>query len=75
MKTAIHLGNELSEDGKMDIDNRQKKEAFVTRSLEVREQFSFAHPMEILQAGQHHGQGCSQESSDGDEGLLPFYGE
>ena len=31
-------------------DTRQKKAAFITRSLEVREQFSFAHPMEILQA-------------------------
>ena len=50
VKTATHLGNELCEDGTMDTDTRQKRAAFIDRSLQVREQFSFAHPMETLRA-------------------------
>ena len=50
VRNATHLGNELCEDGTMDMDNKEKTAAFITRSLEVREQFSFAHPMEVLQA-------------------------
>jgi hypothetical protein len=50
VRTATHLGNELSEDGTMDMDNKEKTAAFITKSLEVREQFSFAHPMEVLRA-------------------------
>ena len=34
----------------MDMDNKEKTAAFITKSLEVREQFSFAHPMEVLRA-------------------------
>ena len=50
VKTATHLGNELCEDGTMDTDTKQKRAAFISRSLEIREQFSFAHPMEALRA-------------------------
>ena len=50
VKTATHLGNELCEDGTMDTDNKQKRAAFIRRSLEIREQFDFAHPMETLKA-------------------------
>ena len=50
MKTATHLGYELCEDGSMATDTKQKTAAFITRSLEVREQFFFAHPMEALRA-------------------------
>ena len=50
VKTATHLGNELCEDGSMATDTKQKTAAFITRSLEVREQFFFAHPMEALRA-------------------------
>ena len=50
VKSATHLGNELSEDGSMDMDTKEKTAAFITRSLEIREQFSFAHPMEVLSA-------------------------
>ena len=50
VKTATHLGNELCEDGTMDTDNKQKRAAFISRSLEIREQFDFAHPMETLKA-------------------------
>ena len=52
VRNATHLGNELCEDGTMDMDNKEKTAAFITRSLEVREQFSFAHPMEVLWAVQ-----------------------
>ena len=60
VKTATHLGNELCEDGTMDTDVRQKRAAFIDRSLQIREQFSFAHPMEALRAVNvyccdHHG--------------------
>ena len=50
VRTATHLGNELCEDRTMDTDTRQKRAAFIDRSLEIREQFSFAHPMEVLRA-------------------------
>ena len=32
----------------METDMRQKRANFISRSLEIREQFSFAHPMEVL---------------------------
>ena len=50
VSTATHLGNELCEDGSMDTDTRQKRAAFIDRSLLVREEFSFAHPIEVLRA-------------------------
>ena len=50
VKSATHLGTELSEDGSMDMDTKEKTAACITRSLEIREQFSFAHPMEVLSA-------------------------
>ena len=50
VKTATHLGNELCEDGSMDTDVKQKRANFIDRSLLVREQFSFAHPLEVLRA-------------------------
>ena len=51
MSTATHLGVDLSEDCTMDTDIKYKNAAFITRSLEVREQLSFAHPMELAKAG------------------------
>ena len=50
VKSATHLGNELCQDGSMDMDIKDKTAGFITRSLQVREQFSFAHPMEVLRA-------------------------
>ena len=50
LRTATHLGNELCEDGSMDTDTRRKRAVFIDRSLMIREQFSFAHPMEVLRA-------------------------
>ena len=32
------------------MDTKEKTAVFITKSLEVREQFSFAHPMEMLRA-------------------------
>ena len=37
VRAATHLGNELCEDGSMDTDTRQKRAAFIDRSLLVRE--------------------------------------
>ena len=50
MSTATHLCVEVSEYGTMDTVIKYKNAAFITRNLEVREQFSFAHPMEVLKA-------------------------
>ena len=37
VKSATHLGNELCEDGSMDMDTKEKTAVFITRSLEIRE--------------------------------------
>ena len=50
VRTANHLGNELSEDCTMDQDIKHKKADFIDKSTEVRESFSFAQPNQILQA-------------------------
>ena len=54
VSTASHLGNVLCQDGSMEMDVREKTAGFITRSLLVREQFSFAHPMEVLKAVRVH---------------------
>ena len=48
--TATHLGHELHESGTMEFDTRVKRAQFISNSLEVRELFSFASPLEILTA-------------------------
>ena len=48
--SATHLGHELHETGEMEYDARVKRGQFITNSLEVREIFSFASPMEIIAA-------------------------
>ena len=50
VSSAAHLGPLLSEEGTMDKDIKDKKAAFITRSTEIRETFSFAHPVEVLNA-------------------------
>ena len=50
VKTATHLGHELSEDCKMDLDMRNKRADFINKSTEVRECFNFAQPNQVLQA-------------------------
>ena len=48
--SATHIGHLLTEEGTMDKDIKEKKATFITRSTEVRETFSFAHPEEVLKA-------------------------
>ena len=50
VSSATHIGHILSEEGTMERDIKEKKAMFITRSTEVRETFSFAHPEEILNA-------------------------
>ena len=48
--TATHLGHELSELGTMEQDAREKRAAFISRSVEIRETFKFASPVDVVQA-------------------------
>ena len=48
--TASHLGHELHESGNMEHDAKVKRAEFIDKSVEVRETFQFASPVEILQA-------------------------
>jgi hypothetical protein len=48
--TASHLGHELHESGTMDHDMMVKRAIYISRSMEIREQFAFAHPREQLAA-------------------------
>jgi hypothetical protein len=48
--TATHLGHELHESGTMEHDARVKRVMFISKSLEIRETFSFASPVEIMRA-------------------------
>ena len=50
VKTATHLGHELSEDCNMEQDMKCKRGEFIDKSTTVRETFSFAQPNQILEA-------------------------
>ena len=50
VKTANHLGIELSEECNMNQDMKHKKADFIDKSTEIRESFSFAQPNQILEA-------------------------
>ena len=50
VKTATHLGHELSWECNMEEDMRCKRGAFISKSTEVSESFDFAQPNQILQA-------------------------
>ena len=50
VRTASHLGHELSEKCNMEQDMKVKRADFIRKSTEVREAFSFAQPNQILQA-------------------------
>ena len=50
MSTATHLGHELHESGTMDYDAVVKRATFIKQSVEIRETFGFASPVEILTA-------------------------
>ena len=47
---ATHLGHEFHESGKMEMDTRMRRGAYIGRSLEVQDAFSFAAPAETLGA-------------------------
>ena len=48
--TATHLGHELHESGDMEHDAAVKRAVFIAQSVEIRESFNFASPVEILTA-------------------------
>ena len=50
VSTATHLGHELHESGLMEYDAGIKKAIFVKQSVEVREAFGFAIPIDIVSA-------------------------
>ena len=50
VSTATHLGHELHESGTMNHDAKVKRAEFIDKSVEIREIFSFASPVEVLQA-------------------------
>ena len=47
---ATHLGHEFHESGTMEMDTRMRRGAYIGRSLEVQEAFTFAAPAETLGA-------------------------
>ena len=50
VKTASHLGHELSWECTMEQDMKCKRASFISRSIEVRETFAYAQPNQVLQA-------------------------
>ena len=48
--TPTHVGHELSQDGTTTTDIKIKRAKFIDKSIEIRETFSFADPIQILQA-------------------------
>ena len=50
VSTAVHVGLELHESGKMDFDAKVKRAEFIDKSVGIREAFGFASPVEILTA-------------------------
>ena len=49
---ATHLGHELNQDSTMDMDIRMKQTAFISNSVEIRNMFWFAIPIQVLKAVQ-----------------------
>ena len=50
--TALHLGHTLHKSLSMDQDTKVRRARFISKSVEVRGQFSFAHPQQVLRAVQ-----------------------
>ena len=50
VESASHLGHEMHESGYMDRDAKIKRAEFISRSVEIRETFKFASPVEVLHA-------------------------
>ena len=49
---AVHLGHTLHQDLTLDADAKEKRAQFIAKSVEVRSQFAFAAPKQILKAVQ-----------------------
>ena len=50
VSTATHLGHELHEPGTMEYDAGMKRAIFINQSVEIRETFGFASPIDIVSA-------------------------
>ena len=50
VETATHLGHELHQSGLMEHDAKVKRAKFIQKSLEIRDSFGFASPIEIQRA-------------------------
>ena len=50
VRSANHLGHELDETGQMEHDASIKRATFISRSVEIRENFDFASPVGVLRA-------------------------
>ena len=50
VSTAMHLGHELSQLANMEQDAKIKRGMFIEKSTDIRQMFSFAEPVQILQA-------------------------
>ena len=48
VKSAAHLGHQLSQEANVEHDARLKRMDFISKSTDIRESFSFAHPVQIL---------------------------
>ena len=53
VKTATHLGHELSQECNMVQDTKIKRASFIDRSISIRETFDFAHPEQVLHSLRH----------------------
>jgi hypothetical protein len=50
LQSAVHLGHTLHQSLTMDADTKVRRAKFIASSVEVRNQFSFAHPLQVLKA-------------------------
>ena len=69
MTSAAHLGHDISDSADMESDARVKRAKFIDDSVSVRENFSFANPVEVLRATKVHCSalyGCMLWRLDGD---------
>ena len=52
VNSAEHLGHTLHKDCTMDMDARTKRASYIDKTSDIRNIFEFAHPNQILKAGQ-----------------------
>ena len=60
VKTALHLGHTLAQDGSMKQDARIRRAQYIDRTTDIRDTFNFADPAQMLAAvekyaGDHYG--------------------